>query len=269
MDNSFQLPPNFYTLTIGSIVDGETSKFSASVIQASITKMVPQSFGTKFMSGNSSYVYSDKMNQGSFEISGSYGVSGIAKVSAGISGYAGESQAQYKNGVTVNYNAIAWGGVEYINLGNLTVTQLINSMNKNCKQDIMSAFDKFIQVKEKLSTMGEDFDAILSGVYKNDQSELKTLLEAWITAVQRFKQQNGDGIVVGILWGGIGTVSMNMLSEQEETNLKFGGAAQFSFAGTNGSASVKATYDGSRSDKNAKVQVTIVSSHYGSCMQPI
>src|SRR5688572_24368250 len=69
-----------YGLIIGSVFDGLTGKASASVIAGSITNMISQLSGQYTMTGNSQFVYSDTMNQGSLGVSGSYGIDGASKL---------------------------------------------------------------------------------------------------------------------------------------------------------------------------------------------
>ena len=90
------------------------------------------------MSGESSYVFSDKMNHGSFGMSGAYGISGVSLLKSSLSAYVWKSSAVSSKSVSVNYNAMSVGGVEYINFEDLTASDFITSLNLACNQSIMS-----------------------------------------------------------------------------------------------------------------------------------
>ena len=269
MANSTNINNSLYGIVIGSVIDGLTGQINATVVKGQITQMVSQQAGSAFMSGKSEYVYTDMMNQGSLSIEGSYGVSGVAKYSGGISAYAGKTSANSKTAVSVDYNAIAWGGIEYIDFDNLTIEDFINGLSVGTKAAILSVLDAYLAVKNELTKVGGD---LLQNVYSSvdpKYNTLKALFTTWIAASNLFRTTNADGVVVGVLWGGLGTVHLDMDSTQSQTQLKYGGAGNFSYSGVGSSVSVKATYDGSQSNKNSAVTVSSSSNYSGGCMKQV
>ena len=85
-------------------------------------------------------------------VSGSYGISGLASVNAGLSVYAGNSAAELTKKVAVNYNVQMLSGVEYVNFNDLKAEDLINSLQENPKQMALDTLDKYnelIKIRDK------------------------------------------------------------------------------------------------------------------------
>ncbi len=266
MTNSEILNP-LYGVGIGSTIYAITGKFNTGVVRDPISLMISQEESQKSMSGESSYVYSDKMNQGSFGMSGAYGVSGVSMLKSSLSAYVGKSSAVSSKSVLVNYNAISVGGVEYINFEDLTASDFIVSLNLSCKQSIMAVLNAYTDVMAEASKSGTD----LLNALRNDDPQnkvLKELISKWITASEKFTHDFGDGLVVGVVWGAFGGVKMLMTSESEAQSWKYGGQADFSYASTFASVAVKGTYDGGQSSGQAKVDVHCTSYISGSILAP-
>lgn len=266
MSNSERLNP-LYGVSIGATIYAATGKFNTSVVAAPISLMISQEETQKSMSGESSYVYSDQMNQGSFGMSGAYGVSGVSLLKSSLSAYVGASSAVSSKSVTVNYNAMAVGGVEYINFEELTASSFIAGLNLACRQSIVSVLDAYNEVMKAASQSGQD----PLSVFRSDDPQneaLKKLVTDWIAKSEKFTREFGDGLVVGITWGAFGWVKMVMTAESESKSWKYGGQADFSYANTFASVAVKATYDGGQSSGDAKVSVHCTHDSSGSVIGP-
>lgn len=264
MSNSERNNP-LYGVTIGATIYALTGKFNSSVVKDPISLMISQEESQKYMSGESSYIFSEKMNQGSFGMSGAYGVSGVSLLKSSLSAYVGKSSASSSKSVSVNYNAISVGGIEYINFEELTASDFIVSLNKACRQSIMSVLEAYNKVMAEALKSGLD----LLSVFHNDDVQsnpLKKLISVWISASEQFTHDFGDGLVVGVTWGAFGGVKMVMTSESESKSWKYGGQADFSYANTFASVAVKATYDGSQSSGEAEVKVNCTSYLSGSVL---
>lgn len=253
----------FYAVEIGSIVRGDTGRFQSSVIKAPITKMIPDKEVKQTMTGGSSYVYTDSLNQGSVGVSGSYGISGLASINAGLSVYAGNSAAELTKKVSVNYNVQMLSGVEYVNFNDLQAEDIINSLQENPKQMALTALDKYNELIKKLGT-----NDLLTIMQKPDQyPEIVKLVGEWVNAVQRFFKEHGDGLVVGVVWGGMGTVSLEMISSSGESSWKYGTKGNFTYSGVGKAVTIEAAYDGSNSKRESKVDVKTASWSSGGCVQ--
>src|SRR3546814_590373 len=106
MSNS-EINNPLYGVTIGATTYALAGKFSSSVVKDPISLMISQEESQKYMSGESSYIFSEKMNQGSFGMSGAYGVSGVSLLKSSLSAYVGKSSAASSKSVSVHYNAIS------------------------------------------------------------------------------------------------------------------------------------------------------------------
>jgi hypothetical protein len=256
-----------YGITIGSTVSSLNGEFKAGVVTEPVSVMHSQIETYKSMSGESSYVYSDMMNQGSFGMSGSYGVAGVSKLKSSLSAYVGNSSASSSKSVNVNYNALSVAGVEYIDFGMLTASDFLASLDKATQQNailVLDAYNAVIQEAEKLDIDLRNPPSEDSPAYQ----ELKPYIGHWVSLSELFVQNFGDGLVVGVAWGAFGSVTMEITSESQANSWEYGGQADFSYAGVGSSVAVKATYDGSNSSNYADVKVACTSYVSGSILVP-
>ncbi|ACT92080.1 hypothetical protein [Dyadobacter fermentans] len=267
MSSNSEVINPLFGVSIGSTIYALTGKFSSSVVRDPISLMITQEESQKSMSGESSYVYSDKMNQGSFGMSGAYGVSGASLLKSSLSAYVGNSSAVSSKSVSVNYNAMSVGGVEYINFEELTASDFIAGLNLACQQSILAVLDAYNAVMAESSRSGLN---PLNALGNDDpQSKLlKDLVTEWINKSERFTREFADGLVVGVIWGAFGGVKMVMTADSSSQSWKYGGQADFSYANVFASVAVKATYDGSQSGGDAKVAVNCTSYVSGSVLAP-
>lgn len=234
-----------YGVELGSIVT-DSGGFSATVANAGISRFDKQESGFSSMSGTSSYVYSDTMNQGSFSVAGSYGLSGVAKVSAAVTGYVGNTTAKSGNELKINLNLIKWAGIEYIAFNDLTPAELIAGLQSNPQQEVETVLDAYLTMS---STGGDEATA------------------AWVKAVADFNRMFGAGIVVGVLWGGWGAVSLKFTADSHESKWEGGGNAQFSYKGPTAAVDVAATYGHTEDSlgKDASAQLDVYTN--GACVK--
>lgn len=252
----------FYAVEIGSIIRGDSGRFQASIIKAPITRMVPDKEVKQTMTGGSSYAYTDSLNQGSVGVSGSYGISGLASLNAGLSVYAGNSAAELTKKVAVNFNVQMLSGVEYVNFNDLKAEDLINSLQENPKQMALTALDNYNELVKKLGN--NNLLTIMQ--HPDEHPEIIKLVGEWVKSVQLFFREHGDGIVVGVVWGGMGTVSLEMISSSGESSWKYGSKGNFTYSGVGKAITVEAAYDGSNSKRESKVDVTTASWSSGGCV---
>lgn len=253
----------FYAVEVGSVIKGDSGRFQASIIKGSITRMIPDKEVKQTMTGSSSYAYTDSLNQGSVGVSGSYGISGLASINAGLSVYAGNSVAELTKKVAVNYNVQMLSGVEYVNFNDLKAEDLINSLQENPKQMALDTLDKYNELMKKVG--GNNLLNMLN--HPAEHPEVVKLVEEWVKSVQLFFREHGDGIVVGVVWGGMGTVSLEMFSSSGESSWKYGSKGNFTYSGVGKAITVEAAYDGSNSKRESKVEVKTSSWSSGSCVQ--
>jgi len=253
MSNSTINP--LFGVEVGSTVDATTGKFSMTVVKKPISVMITQKESIKSMSGESSYVYADQMNQGSFGLSGSYGITGVGKLKSSMAAYVGNSSAVSSKVVSVNYNAFSIGGVEYIDFEELNASELIAGLSKGCQESVLSVLDAYNAVVKAADELGVDLLVILeSDDPKYD--DVKKLVSTWVKLSEDFRTNYGDGLVVAVSWGAFGGVNMLMKQEGAASSWKYGGQADFSYAGLTKSVAVKSTYDGSQSTGEAHVEVS-------------
>ena len=184
MGNSETINP-LYGVTVGSTIFSGNGKFNSSVVNKPVNVTISQEESQKSMSGESSYVYSEKMNQGSFGMSGSYGISGVSLLKSSLSAYVGKSSAVSSKSVSVNYNAISVGGVEYINFEELTASDFLASLNLACQQSSLAVLDAYNAVMAEASKLGID---LISALQDKDTKykEIKELVSKWVEVSEKF-----------------------------------------------------------------------------------
>jgi hypothetical protein len=253
----------FYAVEVGSIVRSGSGGFGATVIKAPITRLISDKDVRQSMTGLSSYVYTDKLNQGTLSVSGAYGVTGVSKMNAGLSAYVGNATAKLDKKITVNFNVQMLSGVEYINFDELQVDDLLNSLDGSTKEMALLALSAFNELTKKVGAAN-----LLDLLRNPDQNpEVVKLVDEWVTSVQDFFIAHGDGIVVAVVWGGIGTVTLDMSYKSNENNWKYGGKGNFSYSSVGTAVNVGTTFDGSQSKKDSEVTVNTSSWASGACVQ--
>ncbi|PXA69751.1 hypothetical protein [Vibrio sp. 11986-1-5] len=237
-------------ITVGSTVNG--NNFKPSILQASITKMVAQKEVEMSMSGQSQYVYTDSLNQGTFGVSGSHGVKGVSKFTMALSGYVSNANATESKSISVDYNISMLSGIEYIDFDNLTSEEIINSLSKGPKTLALDVLKKFIDARDY--SRG-------SSIQKDEK------MKAWLKSLQDFIAAYGDGIVVGVIWGGIGSVTTTMTSTKQEDNWKYGESTEFTYSTIGNTVAIGETYEGSQKKQNSDVRISCGSQASGACVE--
>lgn len=230
----------FYTVTIGSTVREDDGTISAPVLNEGLTTFLPSVSGKVSMSGSSAFMYSDSMNQGSMGVSGAYGVSGVSRVTSAVSAYVGNTTASDSRTTSLSINLVTWAGVEYVDFNELSVTDLAHGLKANARQYLETALVTFNAMRDA------------------DDADRSDAIKAWVAACERFYDHCGTGVVVGVLWGAFGAVNLEFSESGSESKWRYGGDANFSYAGTTGSVAVSAAYGGSRSSiaKSGSASVT-------------
>jgi hypothetical protein len=262
-----------YGVTIGSTAFAADGSFGASVIEGRITKMISQEEAVKVMTGESSYVQQGSLNQGSLGVTGSYGVSGVSKVKAAVAGYVGNARVTSGESVEVHYNVQISAGVEYVNFNGLEVTGLMLALAGGPQQLAFESLEFYLKLLDELKPLTNkecDLECALFKVIRQPEdaryAAAHVCLKRWLVSVDRFAAAFGDGLVVGIIWGGIGTVTTRMTTALGASTWKYGGSAAFSYSGVGSSVSVEATYDGSQSVAHGAVEVETTNNSIGNCV---
>ncbi|MCG8475668.1 MAG: hypothetical protein MI784_09355 [Cytophagales bacterium] len=257
-----------YGVSIGSTISAQNSQFEITPVINENISIIPQTQKEeiKSMTGESSFVHTESMNQGTLGISGSYGISGISRVSSSVGGYVGNAKASDEKSITVNYNIQVVNATEVINFDNLTVEDFVNALSGAPRQLIIRALEAFNTMNKAVEESGVSLETILSSGPDKYPKE-KEAIQNWLTSVNRFFSNFNDGIVVGVLWGGIGTVSMNMSNKSNSNRWKYGGKGTFEYSGIGSSISVQATYDGGQGTDHASVVVNSQALIMGDCVK--
>jgi hypothetical protein len=223
MASAIQNP--LYGIQVGSIFT-ESGKHGATVLKLGLTDFDHQQSAIASMSGTSQYIYTDQMNQGSFTAAGSYGVSGLSKISGAVSGYVGNAVAKSSESLSINMNLIKWAGIEYIKFNTIKAADLLAGLQENAQAAAMHSLEAFVKLQEA----------------KPDSEKAKKWMAEWIRASAEFYQSFGAGLVVGVLWGGWGTVKLDFAKDGSSSKWEGGGSANFSYAGPAAAVDVAATY---------------------------
>jgi hypothetical protein len=197
-------------------------------------------------------------------------VSGLCKLSGSVSAYGGSASADAGKSIEINYQVLVRGGTEYIKFENLTCSDLMGSLVKAAREQLEKALDAYLILDDAVEKVPgtlsheEKLYAVLCD--PKNYKQQNAFYSEWLKAVDDFKQYHGDGVVVEVIWGGVGVVTMTLTSSSNESTMKYGAAGEFSYEGTGGSATVGFTYDGGQSHGKAAVTVHCTSSSSGSCV---
>jgi hypothetical protein len=254
-------------VTIGSTVD-MAGAFHGSVLaeKAHITDVVSQYDDDRLMLGQSDLVHTTQMNQGSVSMSGAYGVSGVEKVAAAVSGYWGSSSGESGKSTHVVFQIVMRAGFETVSFDALSPALLMGAMKTGPQQIAMRALQHYNELMQALKA-GD----LLKAFAEPPDPKYQTVRDAcskWLEAAQEFRANYGEGAVVGVVWGGVARSEMTIEDKASTRTWKYGGAAQFTAAGVGASVSVGATYDASGSTSTSDVTVSCTSSTMGYCAKP-
>src|SRR5262245_39237657 len=254
----------FYGVTIGSTVDLAGAFHNTALAQSSqITGMVSQYDDKRSMRGQSDLVYTRQMNQASVSLTGAYGVSGAEKVTAAVSGYWGSSSSASGKTTTIVFEIVMRAGFETVSFDALTPALLMGAMNAGPQQRAMKALQRYNELMQAVK--GSDLVAAMSDPKDPRYQAVRDAYAKWDAAAQEFRANYGEGMVVGIVWGGIARSEMTIEDKASTNTWKYGGAAEFTYAGVGASASVGATYDASGSDSKSDVKVSCQGFTSGTC----
>jgi hypothetical protein len=290
----------FLQVAIGTPVDAHGRfKIRDNVLKSGkITWRKPTDHSEMTMRGLSDALHTTHMNQASVGAAGAYGVEGVQKVTSAVAAYFGYSQADLAERLSVVYEIVQLGGHEFIQFNNLTPLKMLSALNDSPKEKAEKALDLYNEFIAKIDEIeGHPYVKALGWsipqvfdmfpkipIYPQldpkkieaKYQRLKSLAEAveaarsfkdnWTQAADGFRKSFGEGIVVGVLWGGIGQATMTVSKEAEASVWKYGGNSKFSYAGNLTSVAVEATYDASRSADRKKIQVECTSDSSGKCV---
>jgi len=205
---------------IGSIYRGDTGVFGATVISGKITSLETRSEGADFISGTS--LYSNNQNTFSLKAGASGGVmTGPVAVSAGVSAGYSSAHTNIGQSMSLGMNAMRYSGIEYVKFNELDQGELMQALSNSAKAELERVLDLFIKANEARDT--DEFDACVS---------------EWQLGASRFRQRFGDGIVVGVAYGGWGQVKLNIELASKNSAWKFSQTANVSVSGIAASGSV-------------------------------
>jgi hypothetical protein len=258
----------FYGIQIGSTASAESGKLqfhALSVFNDGLTTVLGGTTSVTSMSGNSHYVYNERMNQGSVSVSGAYGLGSVARLGSSISAYVGKTSAESQNNLTVNYECKKLVGVEQIDFNRFHAGQIIAGLKGVVRERLLEVLDKYTAMTSKIDP-GHLFEILEK---KGEGDEAKKAFREWQSAANKFLRDYGTGVVVGVAWGGWGTVSLELVTTNREDRWEGSGSATFTCAGTGAAVDVAATYGGSESWRKKISRVHITGYCNGRCMEDV
>jgi hypothetical protein len=178
----------FQGVTIGSRVD-MSGRFHGKILDpsAKITQTVSLSETEKSMSGQSDLVYTTSMNQGSMSFAGSYGVSGLSKLTAAVSAYAGQSSADNQKSVSVICEILKTAGAETILFEELSPSRMMSALMGAPHDSLKDVLTRYTALMEQVK--GSSLIGILTDPDKNKQEyeNVKEAYESWADAAKDFR----------------------------------------------------------------------------------
>jgi hypothetical protein len=256
----------FGVVSIGSTFV-ENGKFGSTILdgKAAITNLRLTTHISKTMRGQSAVVYDKQMNQISVGFSGSYGFSGLAQCKAAVAAYGGLSTANASKTDNIEYHVLMTAGVETVMLDSLSSDMFVEALALGPKRRAKAALDAYCAMNVALA--GDDLALVLADAKNAKYGAVKTKFDAWTSEVEVFRKNYGDGIVIGLVWGGIGASTLTITDASNSRTWKYGGTADFSYVSASGGVSIGATYDASGSKDTSKISVSCASETIGDCVR--
>lgn len=254
-----------FSTTIGSPIDPDTGKISASVFteESKIYQVAQDYAELKTISGNSNTCYSESMNRGSFSYAGSYGASGIAKFKNSVTAYLGQSEAKQTNEIQISFNYTVLAGTKYIDFSSYSSADLVASLKPAEKTLVTAALEAFTDLS---SALNESNVSILDVVQdKQKYPALYQQLQKWIDACDAFEKNVGQSFVCAVDMGGFAGVITTFKASGSSSASSYGGALKFTYSGIGASTTVGATYDGSQQASIAEEDFDITGDNVGRC----
>jgi len=253
-----------------------------------ITWKKPTDSSEMTMRGLSDAIHTTHMNQSSVGVAGSYGVQGVQKVTSAVAVYFGHSSADLAERLSVVYEIVQLGGHEFIQFNSLTPLKMLGALQDSPRAKATAALDRYNDFMQKIDEIEEHiyvkaldwsipqvFDAF-PDTFVTNHPRLKPLVDLvrgarkskkeWAVEAEGFRQSFGEGMVVGVLWGGIGRATMTVSRQAGASAWKYGGASKFSYAGNLATVAVEATYDAGGSADRKKVTVECTGVYSGKCV---
>jgi hypothetical protein len=173
----------FHGVVIGSTVD-MSGIFHGSALssQARITQLVPAPDVAKSMRGQSDLVYTTQMNQASIAIAGAYGISGVEKVTAAVSAYAGAASAESEKSVGVTCEVIISADAETVVFNELSPIELLTALSRAPRAMLTDVLDCYNKLMGDLG--GEALLAVMSDAKHPAHPVGKASYEKWARAVR-------------------------------------------------------------------------------------
>lgn len=251
------------TARVGSIIQGGKISLQR-VIAGKTTEFRSGGEGNTFVSGSSRYVHNEKMNKGSFSLQGAYGVSGVSRVSAAVSGHIGNAAAESGKTLDLKYNVYTSAGIEYLKIERLSVKDFIMALERNPRNRLISALEKYNHLSVLMQQEGAGSKQLLNGSEEND--ELVRAFKDWSSEVQHFLEFYGEGFVAAVHWGAIGNATLKIKDDARQNAWSYGGDGEFSYASVGAAVSASAAYEGAEERKNKNVSIDIVTSYLGNAL---
>jgi hypothetical protein len=120
-------------------------------------------------------------------MSGSYGVSGVAKLSAAVSAYAGYSSASSSKSINVTYQILVAGGVETISLDSLSPALLMAALASGPRHKLGKVLDSYRDLMVTLG--GDNFITVISDPMNAKYNRVSKAYRKWALAAQGFRHR--------------------------------------------------------------------------------
>jgi hypothetical protein len=158
-------------------------------------------------------------------------------------------------------------GAETILFEELSPSRMMSALMGAPHDSLKDVLTRYTALMEQVK--GSSLIGILTDPDKNKQEyeNVKEAYESWADAAKDFRDTYGEGMVVGVVWGGIGRSEMTITDNASAKSWKYGGTANFSYAGLGDSVSIGATYDASGSADVSTIKVACGSTVLGECVR--
>lgn len=258
-------------LQIGAVVFGKTRRVGPPVLMNGITATNSKIQKTMdVVTSNSQYIHTANLNEANLSVTGSYGVSGVSQVKAGLSATVSREASNAKNALSISMQRFVTAGIEYIDFDALSPEAFIASL-VGAPDDAAPEDDSGQGHYNRMMAVLSAYQALIQSGNTNDPENLQfdENFRTWLNAKEEFFKSAGELLTVGIVWGGWGGVRLSFDSVTSETLWKGGVTGEFSYAGTGASVGVSGSFGHTELNEDQMRSGRVERISHGKCVEPL
>jgi hypothetical protein len=247
----------FQNLRVGDVLQRTRLRIGTSKVKDGATVFISTSGEKHYFRGNSEHAQSNEMSEYSASLKIAGKALGIGW-SIALGGYYGSFQLAADKDLHLNVHAIKWTGIESIPFDKLTMEGLISLLEPKCQKAVRYLLAEYEKIRYNFLNLDEQ------QILANKQRQ--GIASDYGKQVNKFLDDFGDGIVVGILWGGYTVLDLAIHFHDIEERCRVGAEGVMTVAGPYFAGPVSAAWGKKGSVDNSSATAKLTPYVWGDCM---